>query len=115
MHTDPTQTMMEDLPHYKAKYDAAKKINVYFVPAFDDELGSKVYFYVIASATLHEQVLTSLKRGDIPHFAVIVEKGVGEPSAEVKSKIKDYYGFDHDYYASNDNHMFPGVRADISN
>jgi hypothetical protein len=111
MQTDPTQSMMEELPHYKSKYDAAKKINVYFIPAFDEDLGNNVYFYVIASAALHEQMLSSLQKGDIPHFAVIVEKGVGEPSIEVKSKIKDYYGFDHDYYASNDNRIFPRTGA----
>ena len=27
---------MEKMPHYRAKYDAAKKIHVYFVPGFDE-------------------------------------------------------------------------------
>ncbi|MDE3061302.1 MAG: hypothetical protein KGJ06_09850 [Pseudomonadota bacterium] len=108
MYAEPAQYTMKDenLPHYKSKYDAWKKIKVYFIPAFDKERGEKMYFYAIASATLHDQMMDSLRHGDIPHFAVIVEKGYGDPTPEVKAKIKDYYGFDHDYYAglnANDN------------
>lgn len=97
---DESDNMMEKLPHYRAKYDAAKKIHVYFVPARDEQTGGKIYFYAIASELLHDEMMKSLKTGDIPHFAVVVEKGKGEPTAEVKAKIKAYYGFDHDFYAS---------------
>jgi hypothetical protein len=97
------QDMMESLPHYKSKYEAAKKINVYFIPAYDELKKERMYYYAIASAMLHEQMMSCLEKGDIPHFAVIVEKGYGEPSPQIKTKIKDYYGFDHDFYASNDN------------
>jgi len=88
--------MMEQLPHYRAKYDAAKKIHVYFIPAVDKQRGGKIYFYAIASELLHDEMMRCLKLGDIPHFAVVVEKGTGEPTAETKAKIKTYYGFDHD-------------------
>ncbi len=88
--------MMEQMPHYRAKYDAAKKIHVYFVPGFDELKKEKIYYYAIASEMLHEETLKSLKKGDIPHFAVVVDKGTGEPTAEVKAKVKAYYGFDHD-------------------
>lgn len=101
---DTDKDMMETLPHYRSKYDAAKKIQVYFVPAFDEEKKEPMYFYAIASAMLHEKMMECLKTGYIPHFAVIVEKGYGTPDEQIKSKIKDYYGFDHDYYANNDNH-----------
>lgn len=94
---------MENLPHYKEKYEEAKKINVYFIPAFDENRSEKMYFYAIASATLHDKMVLSLKHGDIPHFAVIVEKGYGDPTSEIKAKIKTYYGFDHDFHANNDN------------
>ena len=97
---DTPENMMEQLPHYRAKYDAAKKIHVYFVPARDEERGEKMYFYAIASEQLHEDMMRSLKHGDIPHFAVVVQKGHGEPTDEVKEKIKSYYGFDHDHYAA---------------
>jgi hypothetical protein len=88
--------MMERLPHYRARYDAAKKIHVYFIPATDKKSGGKIYYYAIASELLHGEMMRCLKDGDIPHFAVVVEKGTGEPTLEVKAKIKAYYGFDHD-------------------
>jgi hypothetical protein len=106
MQSDVHQrALMENLPHYKEKYEAAKKINVYFVPGFDEERRVKVYYYAIASAMLHEQTMDSLNQGVVPHFAVIVEKGEGVPSRETKDKIKAYYGFDHDAVAvaGNDN------------
>ncbi len=92
------QDMMETLPHYRSKYDAAKKINVYFIPAVDLKKNEKMYFYAIASAVLHDEMLRCIKLGDIPHFAAVVEKGYGEPSDAVKKKVKAYYGFDHDEY-----------------
>lgn len=103
--SDQERDMMESLPHYKAKYEAAKKINVYFIPAFDEKQNKDMYYYAIASAQLHEQMMHCLAKGDIPHFAVVVEKGYGIPSQETKAKIKSYYGFDHDMYANNDNRV----------
>lgn len=97
--TDDTENMMEKLPYYRAQYDAAKKIHVYYIPATDQKRGEKMYFYAIASAVLHDEMLRCLKLGDIPHFAAVVEKGYGEPSSETKQKIKTYYGFDHDLEA----------------
>lgn len=93
---DVPDDFMENLPHYRSKYDAAKKIHVYFVPGFDEAKKEKIFYYAIANEMLHEETLKCLKQGDIPHFAVVVEKGVGEPTPETKEKIKDYYGFDHD-------------------
>ena len=90
----------------RARGDAAKKkIKVYFITAFDKEKGEKAYYYAIASASLHDTMLKSLQAGDIPYFAVIVEKGYGEPTAEVKQKISDYYGFDHDLVATQEQMM----------
>lgn len=97
--TDPIDNMMERLPHYRAKYDAAKKIHVYYVPGFDTENKQRIYFYAIASEMLHSEMMRSLKTGEIPHFAVVVAKGTGEPTDEVKERIKAYYGFDHDAVA----------------
>jgi hypothetical protein len=93
---DTPDNMMESLPHYRAKYDAAKKIHVYFVPAVDQRDAKPMYFYAIASELLHDNMMKCIKEGDIPHFAVVVEKGYGEPTGEVKEKIKSFYGFDHD-------------------
>lgn len=97
---DIPDNIMEKLPHYRAKYDAAKKIHVYFVPGFDERKQEKIYYYAIASEMLHEETLRCLKQGDIPHFAVVVQRGTGEPDPEVKARIKAYYGFDHDKEAS---------------
>lgn len=94
MTTD--EYMMERLPHYRAKYDEAKKIHVYFIPARDLNKNEPMYFYAIASSTLHEEMLRCLKLGDIPYFAAVVEKGHGAPTQEVKEKMQAYYGFDHD-------------------
>lgn len=100
MPPDNSESMMEELPYYKQKYEAAKKVNVYFVPATDERTGTDVYFYAIASQSLHDEMMYSINKGDIPFFAVVVEKGTGKPSVEVKDKIKAYYGFDHDQYAN---------------
>ena len=96
MAPDNDDSMMEKLPHYRAKYDAAKKIHVYYIPAHDEKTAQEIYFYAIASETLHSEMMRCIKQGDIPHFAVVVEKGAGKPNADVKAKIKAYYGFDHD-------------------
>lgn len=96
MTQDELKNMMERLPHYRSKYDAAKKIHVYFIPGIDKKTSGKIYFYAIASEFLHEEMMRALKDGVIPHFAVVVEKGSGDPTPEVKAKIKSYYGFDHD-------------------
>lgn len=96
MTKEELDKMMERLPHYRAKYDAAKKIHVYYVPAIDRQRGQKMYFYAIASELLHGEMMRCLALGDIPHFAVVVQKGDGEPNKEIKDKIKAYYGFDHD-------------------
>lgn len=85
---------------YSFSYAAAKKIHVYYIPATDQKTGKPLYFYAIASALLHEKMLQCLSAGDIPHFAVVVEKGEGAPAPEVKAKIKAYYGFDHDQHAA---------------
>lgn len=99
MQQDDT-SIMENLPHYRRQYEEAKKINVYFIPAVDEISGDDLYFYAIASTSLHNEMMYSIGKGDIPYFAVVVEKGRGKPSIEVKDKIKSYYGFDHDKYAN---------------
>lgn len=104
-------SMMQDLPHYRERYEAQKKINVYFIPGHDSEKDMPMFFYAIASAALHEDMMVALSAGDIPHFAVVVEKGYGEPTREIKDKIKSHYGFDHDLLAGNDNVQAPETKA----
>lgn len=101
MNAEIPDNMMEQLPHYRVKYNAAKKIHVYYIPGYDGKRKKKMYYYAIASEMLHQEMLRSLKLGEIPHFAVVVEKGDGEPTPEVKAKIRAYYGFDHDKHENN--------------
>jgi hypothetical protein len=96
MPPDVPDSMMQQMPHYREKYDAAKKIHVYFIPGIDKQSSQKIYFYAIASELLHEQMMRCLKDGNIPDFAVVVQKGAGDPAPDIKAKIKAYYGFDHD-------------------
>ncbi len=114
METLDHHSMMQDLPHYREQYEAQKKINVYFIPAHDDEKDMPMFFYAIASAMLHSDMMHALSAGDIPNFAVIVEKGYGEPSQEIKDKIKLHYGFDHDLHANNDNTAFADDKAYVN-
>ena len=88
------------------RYEVWKKVNVYFIPGIDTNTGEKMYFYALASKSLHEAMVKSLEAGDIPDFAVIVEKGRGEPTAEVKEKIKRNYGFDHDFHAAEEGRRY---------
>jgi len=97
---DVPDNIMVQLPHYRAKYDEAKKIHVYFIPGLDMRQKERIYYYAIASELLHDQMLRCLKDGNIPDFAVVVHKGVGTPTSDVKAKIKAYYGFDHDEMAA---------------
>lgn len=82
--------------NYRERHEAEKQIRVYYVPAYDKKQEKMAYFYLVASALLHERVIDAINHGVVPDFAVIVERGYGEPSAEVKARVKEYYGFDHD-------------------
>ena len=50
-------------------------------------------------AALHDEMMRSLNDdGKIPDFAVIVESGYGDPTPDVKAKMKKDYDFDHDLH-----------------
>ena len=82
---------------YKKRYDEERKINVYFLQ-MKNAAGARHYFYIAASALLHEQLAKALEMNQIPDFAVVVAEDKGEPTDEVKQKMLDYYGFDHAVY-----------------
>lgn len=88
-------------PSFCERLAAEKRINVYFVPGKDSQ-GRKTYVYAVVSSVLHDKFMEALHSGVIPDFAVIAEIGYGEPTDEIKTKMKKYYGFDHDNSA-NDN------------
>ena len=60
--------------------------------------GERHYFYVAASALLHEEFAKAMEFNQIPDFAVVVADGEGEPTDDVKAKMLEYYGFDHSVY-----------------
>jgi hypothetical protein len=81
----------------KEEMNEFKNIRVYFVRSFDSVAREKCYFYAIAHGSLHDEIVESLsEKGVIPDFAVIIARGYGDPTNEVKDMIKHCYGFDHD-------------------
>jgi hypothetical protein len=87
--------MYRNMPSHQERLAAEKKTNVYFIPGQNksDQLG---YIYVVCSAMLHDDFVENIRLGVIPPYAVIVETGSGDPTVDVKKKMLDYYGFDHD-------------------
>lgn len=111
METIDHHSMMQDLPHYRERYEAQKKVRVYYIPALENESNQQTFFYALASEALHDEMMASLDKGSIPNFAVIVESGYGEPTKEIKDKIKLHYGFDHDMHAGNDNNEKSDIKS----
>lgn len=81
---------------YAKRYEEEKKVRVYYVPVANADASKRYYFYVVISALLHDKFMQAMDYGVIPDFAVVVEQGEGDPTPEVKDKMKRYYGFDHD-------------------
>lgn len=88
---------------YAQRLEEEKKIRVYYIPAYNPVKQSNEFFYAVVSSLLHEKFMEALEFGVIPDFAVVVETGDGEPTPEIKDKMKRYYGFDHDLHAANSN------------
>ena len=90
-----TFEMDRRMPSHQQRLAAEKKTNVYFLPG-KNASGAAGYVYVVSSAILHEDFIATIQLGVIPPYAVVVERGMGEPDENVKKKMLDYYGFDHD-------------------
>lgn len=58
----------------------------------------KIYAYVAIRADKLESFMEAQKQGTFypEDYGIVVESGEGEPSAEVKKKMTDEYGFNHD-------------------
>lgn len=91
------KTVSGNQEHYAKRYAEERKINIYFLQMKNAE-GERHYFYVAASALLHEQFANAVEMNQIPDFSVVVADGEGEPTEEVRHKMKEYYGFDHAVY-----------------
>ena len=91
--------------YYSKRYNEEKQIRVYYLPIELHEGGQK-YMYVAASSLLHEQFMSALEMKQIPDFAVVVARGDGQPSNDIKQKMKQFYGFDHDAFAADPDTYF---------
>lgn len=83
------------MPSHQQRLAIEKQVNVYYVPGVDAR-GEKNYIYVVCSGLLHDLFVEAVRGGVIPDYAVVVEMGSGEPDAAIKTKMLEYYGFDHD-------------------
>lgn len=72
------------------------QITVYYLETFETSTQRECYFYMVCMSVLNEKMLNCLVANEYPDFALIVAKGYGKPTQEVKAKIREYYGFDHD-------------------
>ena len=79
---------------YAKRFEEERKTNVYYLP-ITTKNGENHYSYIMVSALLHEQFVKAVEMNQVPDYAVVVERGYGEPSDDVKQKMKDFYGFDH--------------------
>lgn len=60
--------------------------------------GKKIYAYVAVRADKLEPFMEAQKKGTFypEDYGIVIEAGEGEPSAEVKKKMTEEYGFNHD-------------------
>ena len=79
---------------YEKRLKEERKTNVYYLPITTRD-GRNHYSYIVVSALLHEQFVKAVEMNQVPDYAVVVERGFGEPTDQVKKKMKDFYGFDH--------------------
>lgn len=60
--------------------------------------GAKIYAYVAIRADKLEAFMEAQKRGTFypEDYGIVVESGEGEPSDEVKARMTQEYGFNHE-------------------
>lgn len=60
--------------------------------------GQKIYAYVAIRADKLESFMEAQKQGLFypEDFGIVIESGEGEPTAAIKKKMTDEYGFNHD-------------------
>lgn len=60
--------------------------------------GVKIFAYVAIRADKLEAFMEAQKQGTFypEDFGIVIESGEGEPSEEVRRKMTDEYGFNHD-------------------
>lgn len=80
---------------YAKRLEEERRVKIYYIPVTLGN-GSKEYVYAAASALLHDQFVAALEYNQLPDFAVVIAYGEGEPTDEIKQKMKTLYGFEHD-------------------
>ena len=60
--------------------------------------GSKIFAYVAIRADKLEAFMEAQKQGTFypEDYGIVIEAGEGEPSDEIKAKMTNEYGFNHD-------------------
>ncbi len=60
--------------------------------------GESVYAYVAVRADMIEEFMLAQQRPDFhpEDYGVVIESGVGDPSPEVRAKMEQDYGFNHE-------------------
>ena len=76
---------------------AEKTVCILLVRGEDND-GGAIFAYVAVRADKLEAFMEAQKNGTFypEDYGVIVESGTGEPSDEVKEKMRAEYGFNHD-------------------
>ncbi len=64
----------------------------------DNAEGKRIYAYVAVRADRLEEFMEAQRKGLFhpEDFGIVVESGEGEPSEEVRKKMTEEYGFNHD-------------------
>lgn len=79
--------------------------------------GGKMYAYVAVRADRLEQFMEAQKSGTFfpEDYGMILESGEGEPSDEVKKRMTEEYGFNHEAMKDIDNpQQAHGIASNIS-
>jgi len=75
-----------------------KKIVTILLVQGENPDGSSIYAYVAVRADILEDFMEAQTSGVFypEDYGVIIEAGEGEPSLEVRKKMEDEYGFNHE-------------------
>lgn len=66
---------------------------VYLVPGHN-KYGHEVFVYALSARSQHDRFMDELETGKILESAMIIAMGIGKPTAEARSKIREIYGVD---------------------
>lgn len=82
---------------YAKRLEEEKKIKIFYIP-FTLGDGSQYYAYIAVSALLEKQFIEAIEYNQIPDYSVVIARGPGNPPQDLKDRMKQFYGFDHEEY-----------------